>query len=90
MYRYRKIHEYNGWVRVIQDADDGYGANVHRALTERVITKQQYRLECVLDMVLTDNQMQAISGGWSAFYREPERYKNTTVADMVKQYIEEV
>ena len=47
------------------------------------MTKQAL-LENVLDMFLTSKQIDAIQDGWNAFYKDPMKYKNSVVVDMVK------
>ncbi len=52
-----------------------------------MMTKQAL-LENVLDMWLTQNQINAIKEGWNAFYNNPEMYKDSVVVDMVKLSLE--
>lgn len=52
-----------------------------------MMTKQAL-LENVLDMWLTQKQIEAIKTGWNAFYSDPMQYKNSVVVDMVKQFLE--
>lgn len=47
------------------------------------MTKQAL-LENVLDMWLTQNQIDFIRSEWKAFYENPARYNNSVVIDMVK------
>ena len=54
-----------------------------------MMTKQAL-LENVLDMWLTQKQINAIENGWKAFYNNPMQYKNSVVIDMVKQFLQEV
>ena len=54
-----------------------------------MITKQAL-LENVLDMWLTQKQIDAIEHGWNAFYNNPMQYKNSVVVDMVKLFLQEV
>ena len=54
-----------------------------------MMTKQAL-LENVLDMWLTQKQIDAIETGWSAFYNDPMQYKNSVVVDMVKLFLQEV
>lgn len=52
-----------------------------------MMTKQAL-LENILDMWLTQKQIEAIKTGWKAFYENPMQYKNSVVVDMVKQFLE--
>ena len=54
-----------------------------------MMTKQAL-LENVLDMWLTQKQIETIKTGWKAFYENPMQYKNSVVIDMVKQFLKEV
>lgn len=54
-----------------------------------MMTKQAL-LENVLDMWLTQKQIEAIKTGWNAFYSDPMQYKNSVVADMVKQFLHDL
>ena len=54
-----------------------------------MMTKQAL-LENILDMWLTQKQIEAINIGWKAFYENPMQYKNSVVVDMVKQFLKEV
>ena len=54
-----------------------------------MMTKQAL-LEHVLDMWLTQKQIDAIENGWNAFYSDPMQYKNSVVVDMVKLFLQEV
>lgn len=54
-----------------------------------MMTKQAL-LEHVLDMWLTQKQIDAIEKGWNAFYNEPLKYQNSVVVDMVKLSLQEV
>lgn len=54
-----------------------------------MMTKQAL-LENVLDMWLTQKQIEAIEKGWNAFYNNPMQYKNSVVIDMVKLFLQEV
>lgn len=47
-------------------------------------------IEKILNMHLTEKHMQKIEYGWNAFYKEPLRYKDSIVVDMVKLDIQEV
>lgn len=46
-------------------------------------------IECLLDMWLSQKQIEKIKTGWNAFYNDPLKYKNSIVVDMVKQSITE-
>ena len=46
-------------------------------------------LENMLDMVLSEKQMETIKEGWNAFYNDPVTYKNSIVIDMVKMSLKE-
>ena len=54
-----------------------------------MMTKQAL-LENVLDMWLTQKQIEAIKTGWKAFYENPMQYKNSVVIDMIKQFLKEI
>jgi hypothetical protein len=54
-----------------------------------MMTKQAL-LENVLDMWLTQKQLDAIEENWKAFFNNPFQYKNSVVIDMVKQFLMEV
>ena len=54
-----------------------------------MMTKQEL-LENVLDMWLTQKQIESIKTGWKAFYENPMQYKNSVVIDMVKQFLKEI
>ena len=53
------------------------------------MTKQAL-LENVLDMWLTQKQIETIKTEWKAFYENPKQYKNSVVIDMIKQFLKEV
>lgn len=44
-------------------------------------------IENLLDMWLSEKQLEAIQEDWKAFYRNPSAYKNTPIVEMVKQYV---
>ena len=54
-----------------------------------MMTKQSL-LEHVLDMWLTQKQIDAIEKGWNEFFNNPMQYKNSVVVDMVKLFLQEV
>ena len=54
-----------------------------------MMTKQAL-LEYVLDMWLTQKQIDVIENDWKAFYNNPMQYKNSVVVDMVKLSLKEV
>ena len=54
-----------------------------------MMTKQAL-IENVLDMWLSQKQLDAIKTGWYAFYSDPMAYKDSVVVDMVKLSLEEV
>ena len=54
-----------------------------------MMTKQAL-LEHVLDMWLTQKQIDAIEEGWNEFFNNPMQYKNSVVVDMVKLFLQEV
>lgn len=47
------------------------------------------RIEKVLNQKLTNTQFKAIYKDWNAFSKDPEKYQNSIVIDMIKQYINE-
>ena len=55
-----------------------------------IMMTKQALLEHVLDMWLTQKQIDAIEEGWNAFYNNPMQYKNSVVVDMVKLFLQEV
>ena len=55
-----------------------------------IMMTKQALLEHVLDMWLTQKQIDAIEEGWNAFYNNPMQYKNSVVVDMVKLSLQEV
>ena len=57
---------------------------------ENYLMTKQALLENVLDMWLTQKQIDAIEESWKAFYNNPMQYKNSVVVDMVKQFLQEV
>ena len=46
-------------------------------------------LENVLEMSLTDEQVEYLKDGWKAFYDNPTMYKDSVVINMVKQGLNE-
>lgn len=50
------------------------------------MTKQAI-IESLLDIWLSNSELESIKIGWNAFYNDPLKYKNTIVVDMVKQSI---
>ena len=54
-----------------------------------MMTKQAL-LEHVLDMWLTQKQIEAIEKEWNEFFNNPMKYKNSVVVDMVKLFLKEV
>ena len=55
-----------------------------------IMMTKQALLENVLDMWLTQKQIDAIENSWNAFYNNPMQYKNSVVVDMVKLFLQEV
>lgn len=53
-----------------------------------MMTKQAI-LEHVLDMWLTQKQLDDIRLQWHAFFADPLKYKDTIVPEMVKQFLNE-
>ena len=51
---------------------------------------KQSLLENILDMWLTENQINHIKKEWKAFYNDLIFYKNSVIVDMVKLSLEEV
>lgn len=51
---------------------------------------KQSLLENILDMWLTEKQIDHIRKEWNAFYNDPTFYKNNVIVDMVKLSLEEV
>ena len=41
-------------------------------------------IENMLDMWLSQKQLEKIKDGWNAFYNDPLKYKRTVVVDMVR------
>ena len=55
-----------------------------------IMMTKQALLEYVLDMWLTQKQIDAIENGWNEFFNNPMQYKNSVVIDMVKLFLQEV
>ena len=55
-----------------------------------IMMTKQALLEYVLDMCLTQKQIDVIENDWKAFYNNPMQYKNSVVVDMVKLSLKEV
>ena len=49
----------------------------------------QALIENILDMTLSEKQIEAIKTGWNAFYSNPDYYKNSIVVDMVKMSLKD-
>ena len=47
-------------------------------------------IENMLDMWLSQKQLEKIKKGWNAFYNDPLKYKETVVVDMIKLDLQEV
>ena len=62
---------------------------MHNKEDKNMMTKQAL-LENVMDMWLTQKQIETIKTEWKAFYENPMQYKNSVVIDMVKQFLKEV
>ena len=62
---------------------------LYRKDVDIMMTKQAL-LEHVLDMWLTQKQIDAIENGWNEFFNNPMQYKNSVVVDMVKLFLQEV
>lgn len=52
-----------------------------------VMPKQKI-VEAVLNMPLSQKQLDSIKVGWRAFYDNPERYRDSVVIDMVKLFLQ--
>ena len=50
----------------------------------------QALIENMLDMWLSQKQLEKIKEGWNAFYNGPLKYKGTVVIDMIKLDLQEV
>lgn len=50
---------------------------------------KQALIENILDMWLSQKQLEKIESGWNAFYNDPLKYKDSIVVEMVKQSITE-
>lgn len=50
----------------------------------------QALIENMLDMWLSQKQLEKIKEGWNAFYNESLKYKGTVVIDMIKLDLQEV
>ena len=64
--------------------------NLEVEVPSKSLKTKQALLENVLDMWLTQKQIEAIETGWNAFYSDPMQYKNSVVVDMVKLFLQEV
>ena len=47
-------------------------------------------IENMLDMWLSQKQLEKIKEGWNAFYNDPLKYEGTIVVDMVRLDVREV
>ena len=47
-------------------------------------------IENMLDMWLSQKQLEKIKEGWNAFYNDPLKYEGTVVIDMIKLDLQEV
>ena len=47
-------------------------------------------IENILDMWLSQKQLEKIKEGWNAFYNDPLKYEGTIVVDMVRLDVREV
>ena len=45
-------------------------------------------LESVLNRKLDDEEIESIKLGWNEFYKNPKKYENTIVVDMVRLSLE--
>lgn len=59
-------------------------------MEDKSMMTKQALLENVMDMWLTQKQIETIKTEWKAFYENPMQYKNSVVIDMVKQFLKEV
>ena len=50
----------------------------------------QVLIENMLDMLLSQKQLEKIKEGWNAFYNDPLKYEGTIVVDMVRLDVREV
>lgn len=56
-------------------------------LTANAGVAYKERIESVLQMEITLDEAKKLGDDWAAFCKEPDRYKGTVVAEMVKLYI---
>ena len=54
------------------------------------VMNNQALIENMLDMWLSQKQLEKIKEGWNAFYNDPLKYKGTVVIDMIKLDLQEV
>ena len=47
-------------------------------------------IENMLDMCLSQKQLEKIKEGWNAFYNDPLKYEGTIVVDMVRLDVRDV
>ena len=47
-------------------------------------------IENMLDMWLSQKQLEKIKEGWNAFYNDPLKYEGTIVVDMIRLDVREV
>ena len=52
--------------------------------------KNQAIIENMLDMWLSQKQLEKIKESWNAFYKDPLKYEGTIVVDMVRLDLQEV
>lgn len=50
----------------------------------------QALIENMLDMWLSQKQLEKIKKGWNVFYNDPLKYKGSVVVDMIKLDLQEV
>lgn len=50
---------------------------------------KQTLIENILDMWLSQKQLEKIEDGWKAFYNDPLKYKGSVVIDMIKLDLQE-
>lgn len=51
---------------------------------------KQTLIEIILDMWLSQKQLEKIKDGWKVFYNDPLKYKGSVAIDMVKLDLQEV
>ena len=63
---------------------------VHGYKRRSCVMNNQALIENMLDMWLSQKQLEKIKEGWNAFYNDPLKYNGSVVVDMIKLDLQEV